>query len=43
MDENIEKMHLTFISGNAQADLNDAMDIKEMPNSIKGCLAILML
>lgn len=41
--ENIEdkKMHLVFISGNAQADLNEEMKIKEIGKNIKGCLAIL--
>lgn len=34
-------MHLTFISGNARAELNDKMDIKEIPEKINGCLAIL--
>lgn len=35
------KMHLTFISGNAQAELNEKMEINELPESINGCLAIL--
>lgn len=43
--ENIEikKMHLTFITGNAQMELNDKMEIKETEPAIKGCLAILKL
>lgn len=43
--ENIEsqKMHLTFISGNAKAELNDKMEIKGTEPAIKGCLAILKL
>jgi len=43
--ENIEdkKMHLVFISGNAQADLNQEMKIKEIDKNIKGCLAVLTL
>jgi len=35
------KMHLSFISGNAQAELNEKMEIKEIPEKINGCLAIL--
>lgn len=43
--ENVKnkKMHLTFISGNAQAELNEKMEIKEKKETIKGCLAILSL
>jgi len=43
--ENVKnkKMHLTFISGNAQAELNEKMEIKEREKNIKGCLAILTL
>lgn len=43
--ENIEsqKMHLLFISGNAKAELNDKMGIKETESTVKGCLAILKL
>lgn len=43
--ENVKnrKMHLTFISGNAQAELNEKMEIKEREENIKGCLAILSL
>lgn len=43
--ENVKnkKMHLTFISGNAQAELNKKMEIKEIKENIKGCLAILSL
>lgn len=43
--ENIQsqKMHLTFISGNAQAELNDNMKITETKNTTKGCLAIITL
>jgi len=43
--ENIksQKMHLTFISGNAQAKLNDKMEIVETENIIAGCLAIITL
>ncbi len=43
--ENIEnrKMHLVFISGNAQANLNQEMKIKEIDKNIKGCLAILTI
>lgn len=41
--ENVKnkKMHLTFISGNAEAKLNEKMEIKEKEESIRGCLAIL--
>jgi hypothetical protein len=35
------KMHLIFISGNAQIELNDKMKIIELPEKINGCLAIL--
>ena len=40
-----KKMHLAFISGNAQAELNEKMEIKETKENIKikGCLAILSL
>lgn len=43
--ENIEsqKMHLTFISGNAKAELNKEMKITETENSTAGCLAIITL
>lgn len=43
--ENVKnkKMHLTFISGNAQTELNEKMEIKEREEIIKGCLAILSL
>lgn len=43
--ENVKnrKMHLIFITGNAQAELNKRMEIKEIKESIKGCLAILIL
>lgn len=43
--ENVKnkKMHLMFISGNAQAELNEKMEIKEREENIKGCLAILSL
>ncbi len=43
--ENVKnkKMHLTFISGNAQAELNENMEIMEIKESIRGCLAILSL
>jgi hypothetical protein len=43
--ENVKnkKMHLIFISGNAQAELNEKMEIKEMKEGIRGCLAILTL
>ncbi len=43
--ENIksQKMHLTFISGNAQAELNDKMEIFETESPIAGCLAIITL
>ncbi|MCG2700770.1 hypothetical protein L6267_01215 [Candidatus Parcubacteria bacterium] len=45
--ENVKnkKMHLAFISGNAQAELNEKMEIKETKENIKikGCLAILSL
>jgi len=43
--ENVKnkKMHLIFISGNAQAELNEKMKIKEMKGNIKGCLAVLSL
>jgi len=41
--ESVEKenMHLVFISGNAQADLNKEMKIKQAERNVKGCLAIL--
>ncbi len=43
--ENIKdrKMHLTFISGNAQAEINEQMQIKETNKKIRGCLAILLI
>lgn len=43
--ENIKnsKMRLTFISGNARAELNEKMEIWEQKESIRGCLAILSL
>lgn len=43
--ENIKnkKMHLTFISGNACAELNKKMKIQEQKENIRGCLAILSL
>lgn len=43
--ENIKnkKMHLTFISGNAQAELNEKMKINKRKENIKGCLVILSL
>jgi hypothetical protein len=43
--ENIEsgKMHLTFLSGKASAELNDEMIIEENNEEIKGCLAIIRL
>ena len=34
-------MHLVFTSGNAQAELNKEMKIKEIDENIKGCLAVL--
>ena len=41
--ESVEKenMHLVFISGNAQAELNKEMKIKQIDENIRGCLAIL--
>ena len=36
-----ENMHLIFTSGNAQAELNKEMKIKQIDENIKGCLAIL--
>ena len=41
--ESVEKedMHLVFISGNAQAELNEEMKIKQIDEDIKGCLSIL--
>jgi len=41
--ENIEakKMHLSFFSGNAQAELNNKMTISKTKNSVAGCLAII--
>ena len=39
----VRKMHLVFFSGNAQADLNEKMEIKEVAESVNGCLAILTL
>jgi len=37
-----ENMHLVFTSGNAEAELNKEMKIKEIEKNIKGCLAILI-
>ena len=41
--ESVEKenMHLVFISGSAQADLNEKMEIKTAERNVNGCLAIL--
>ena len=41
--ESVEKenMHLVFTSGNARAELNQEMRIKQIDEYIKGCLAIL--
>jgi len=41
--ESVEKenMHLIFTSGNARAELNKEMKIKQIDENIKGCLAIL--
>ena len=36
-----EKMYLVFSSGNARAELNKEMKIKQIDENIKGCLAIL--
>jgi len=43
--ENVKnkRMHLVFISGNAQAELNEKMKIQKQKENIKGCLAILSL
>jgi len=43
--ENVKnkKMRLIFISGNAQAELNEKMKIIERKEKIRGCLAILIL
>lgn len=43
--ENVKnkKMHLIFISGNAKAELNEKMEIREVKENIKGCLVILFL
>lgn len=43
--ENVKnkKMHLIFISGNAEAKLNEKMEIKEREENVRGCLAILWL
>ncbi len=43
--ENVKNknMRLIFISGNAEAELNKEMKIKERKESVKGCLAILSL
>jgi hypothetical protein len=38
-----QKMHLTFLSGNAQADLNETTEIKLVNESINGCLATITL
>ncbi len=37
------KMHLVFISGNAQAEINEQMQIKEINKNIRGCLAVLSI
>ncbi len=36
-----KRMNLIFISGNAQAELNYKMSVKEIDKNIRGCLAIL--
>ncbi len=43
--ENVKnkKMHLMFISGNAQAELNEKMEIREIEENIRGCLVILTM
>ena len=43
--ENVEdkKMHLIFISGNGKMELNEKMEIKEITENIRGCLAILSI
>ena len=35
------KINLVFVSGNAQADLNEKMEIKKLEKGISGCLAII--
>lgn len=35
------EIYLVFVSGNAQADLNEKMVIKKLEKSIQGCLAII--
>lgn len=35
-----EKMHLTFFSGKACAELNEKMKVRETNEHIQGCLAI---
>ncbi|MFZ2994045.1 MAG: hypothetical protein WA064_02775, partial [Candidatus Moraniibacteriota bacterium] len=43
--ENVKnkKMHLTFISGKAKAELNDGMIIEEFGENVIGSLAIIKL
>lgn len=43
--ENVQskKMHLSFYSGKARAELNDQMKIEENSENIEGCLAIITL
>ena len=36
-----ENMHLIFFSGSARADLNEAMEIHDIDETVSGCLAIL--
>ncbi len=36
-----KKMHLTFISGNARANLNEKMEITEIDDSVNGCFSML--
>jgi len=38
-----KKMHLTFISGQAQVDINQKMRIKENKKHIAGCVAIITM
>jgi hypothetical protein len=38
-----KKMHLSFYSGNAKAELNDKMKIEENSENIGGCLVIITL
>lgn len=35
------EIYLTFTSGNAQADINEEMEIQELKEGISGCLAII--